>query len=176
MRNGARFKHDNRLGKTPSHALFDLVRLNRKESREYSPSLPHNESLACDLHLPVFDKSLIEPWPMKLSWENAIRSFTATCEHCLRHFDSLPLASKSQPSSADQFAEFPFFGRRSIAVLGSSAQFRYSIACISQTGWRSSDENIETKEWRFPNRRNNAFGKRLPSALGVGRWALGVCF
>jgi hypothetical protein len=81
--------------------------VNRKESREYSPSLPHNESLACDLHLPVFDKPRIEPWPMKVPWENAIRSFTATREHCLRHFDSpetatrqeagtLPLASKSQ--------------------------------------------------------------------------------
>ena len=44
--------------------------------------------LACDLRLPVFDQPLIEPWPMRMSWEEAIRSFASTREHYMRNFDS----------------------------------------------------------------------------------------
>ena len=47
-----------------------------------------DNKLASDLKLPVFDETLKEQWPMKTSWENAMRSFAATREHYLRHFDS----------------------------------------------------------------------------------------
>jgi hypothetical protein len=47
-----------------------------------------NNNLACDLRLPVFDQPLIEPWPVKMSWEDAMRSFAALREHYMRHFDS----------------------------------------------------------------------------------------
>lgn len=57
-------------------------------SKESKASETKNDNLSCDLHLPVFDKPLIEPWPMKMSWENAVRSFAATREHYLRNFDS----------------------------------------------------------------------------------------
>lgn len=57
-------------------------------SRESNLSLPRNKTLACDLHLPVFEKALIEPWPMKMSWENAVRNFSATREHYMQNFDS----------------------------------------------------------------------------------------
>jgi hypothetical protein len=60
----------------------------KMRSQKYKPSLAKNKSLACDLHLPVFDKPLIEPWPMKMSWENAVRSFAATRDHYMRNFDS----------------------------------------------------------------------------------------
>jgi hypothetical protein len=48
----------------------------------------NNKNLASDLELPVFDSPLKEPWPMKMSWEDAMRSFAATREHYMRHFDS----------------------------------------------------------------------------------------
>jgi len=60
----------------------------KMRSQKYKPSPVNHKSLACDLNLPVFDQPLIEPWPMKMSWENAIRSFAATREHYMRNFDS----------------------------------------------------------------------------------------
>jgi hypothetical protein len=47
-----------------------------------------DNNLASDLKLPVFNKPLKEPWPMKMSWEEAMHSFAATREHYLRHFES----------------------------------------------------------------------------------------
>jgi hypothetical protein len=47
-----------------------------------------DKGLARDLRLPVFEEPLIEPWPMRMSWEEAIRSFTLTREHYMQHFDS----------------------------------------------------------------------------------------
>jgi hypothetical protein len=40
------------------------------------------------LELPVFDEPLIEPWPIRMSWEQAMRHFAATRDHYMRHFDS----------------------------------------------------------------------------------------
>ena len=54
-----------------------------------SKSSPGNSNgLSCDLRLPVFDQPLIEPWPLKMSWEDAMRSFDPLREHYMRHFDS----------------------------------------------------------------------------------------
>jgi len=47
-----------------------------------------DNKLASDLNLPVFDKPLKEPWPMKMSWEDAMRCFATTREHYLKNFDS----------------------------------------------------------------------------------------
>ncbi len=58
----------------------------RSQESKASPATDRN--LDCDLRLPVFDTPQIEPWPMKMSWEDAIRSFAATREHYMRHFDS----------------------------------------------------------------------------------------
>jgi hypothetical protein len=57
-------------------------------SQESKASPARNKNLACDLRLPVFEEPLIEYWPMKMSWEDAIQSFTPTREHYMRHFDS----------------------------------------------------------------------------------------
>lgn len=57
-------------------------------SQKSKPLRAKNKSLACDLNLPVFDQPLIEWWPMKMSWEDAIRNFAATREYYMRHFDS----------------------------------------------------------------------------------------
>ena len=58
----------------------------RSQRSKASPA--RNKNLACDLRLPVFDKPLIEPWPIRMSWEEAIRGFAATREHYMLHFDS----------------------------------------------------------------------------------------
>jgi len=60
----------------------------KMRSRKSKASPATDKSLACDLRLPVLDQPLSEPWPMKMSWENAIQSFTPTREHYMRHFDS----------------------------------------------------------------------------------------
>jgi hypothetical protein len=60
----------------------------KMRSQKSKPSLAQDKDLACDLHLPVFDEPLIEPWPMKMSWEDAVRSFAATREYYMRNFDS----------------------------------------------------------------------------------------
>ena len=57
-------------------------------SQESKASPARSKNLACDLRLPVLDQPLVEPWPMKMSWEDAIQSFTPTREHYMRHFDS----------------------------------------------------------------------------------------
>ena len=57
-------------------------------SAESKASRAKSNRLACDLRLPVFDRPLIEPWPMKISWEDAMRSFASMREHYMRHFDS----------------------------------------------------------------------------------------
>jgi hypothetical protein len=56
--------------------------------RKFKASRANNHSLSSDLRLPVFDQPLIEPWPMKMSWEHAIRTLAPLREHYMRHFDS----------------------------------------------------------------------------------------
>ncbi len=53
-----------------------------KASSGTSNGLDHN------LRLPVFDQPLVERWPMKISWENAVRSFASSRDHYMQHFDS----------------------------------------------------------------------------------------
>jgi hypothetical protein len=47
-----------------------------------------DRSLITDLRLSVFDQLLIEPWPLNMSWEAAMRSFAPLREHYMRDFDS----------------------------------------------------------------------------------------
>jgi len=37
---------------------------------------------------PVFDQPMIEPWPLKISWSDAIRQMAPLRDHYMRHFDS----------------------------------------------------------------------------------------
>jgi hypothetical protein len=60
----------------------------KMRSPESKVSRVTNNSLACDLRLPVFDQPLIEVWPLNMSWEDAIRSFAPLREYYMRHFDS----------------------------------------------------------------------------------------
>ena len=60
----------------------------KMRSQKSKTSRENAEKLASDLRLPVFDQPLIEPWPMKTSWEEAIRIFAPSREHYMRHFDS----------------------------------------------------------------------------------------
>jgi hypothetical protein len=45
-------------------------------------------SLSTDLRLPVFDQPLVEPWPLKISWEEAMRSFASLRAYYMQHFDT----------------------------------------------------------------------------------------
>jgi len=47
-----------------------------------------SNSLATDLRLPVFDQPLVEPWPLEISWEEAMRSFASLREYYMQHFDT----------------------------------------------------------------------------------------
>jgi hypothetical protein len=56
--------------------------------RKSKASPENNNGLSCDLRLPVFDQPLIEPWPIKMSWKEAMRSFSPWRDHYMQHFDS----------------------------------------------------------------------------------------
>ena len=60
----------------------------RMRSPESKVSPVKNNNLACDLRLPVFDEPLIERWPLKMSWEDAMSNFAPLREYYMRHFDS----------------------------------------------------------------------------------------
>jgi hypothetical protein len=47
------------------------------------------EPLARDMNFPDFHEPLAEPWPVKMSWAQAMRHFQASREYYMRHFDSL---------------------------------------------------------------------------------------
>lgn len=58
------------------------------DSRE-SKNLPDKrEPFASDFELPVFDQPQIEPWPVKMSWAEAMRHLAPTRSHYMRAFDS----------------------------------------------------------------------------------------
>ena len=57
-------------------------------SPESKASHIKTNSLATDLCLPVFDQPLVEPWPVKISWAEAMRSFASLREYYMQHFDS----------------------------------------------------------------------------------------
>jgi hypothetical protein len=44
--------------------------------------------LASDFVLPVFEEPLQEPWPLRMSWLEAVRRFARARAHYMRHFDS----------------------------------------------------------------------------------------
>jgi hypothetical protein len=60
----------------------------KMRSPESKVSRAKNKNLACDLRLPIFEKPLVERWPLKMSWHDAMRSFAPWREHYMRHFDS----------------------------------------------------------------------------------------
>jgi hypothetical protein len=60
----------------------------KMRSAESKVSRAKDNSLATDLRLPVFDEPLIEPWPLNMSWEDAMRSFEPLRENYMRWFDS----------------------------------------------------------------------------------------
>ena len=60
----------------------------KMRSPESKVSRVKNNNLASDLRLPVFEQPTIEPWPLKMSWDDAMRSFTPLREYFMRHFDS----------------------------------------------------------------------------------------
>jgi hypothetical protein len=37
---------------------------------------------------PVFDKPMVEPWPLALSWSDAVRQMAPLRDYSMRHFDS----------------------------------------------------------------------------------------
>jgi hypothetical protein len=57
-------------------------------SPESKVSRTKSKTLASDLRLPIFDEPPIEPWPLKMSWEEAIRTFAPLREYYMQHFDS----------------------------------------------------------------------------------------
>lgn len=57
-------------------------------SPESTPSTPSRKPLSCDLTLPIFYESLIEPWPTKMSWLQAVGHFAASRAQYMRQFDS----------------------------------------------------------------------------------------
>jgi hypothetical protein len=48
----------------------------------------NRETLACDLKLPVFEEAQIEPWPIKLSWSQALRHLARIRGQGRRELDS----------------------------------------------------------------------------------------
>ena len=60
----------------------------KMRSRKSKASPAKSKKLATNLRLPVFDQPQIEPWPMKMSWQDAMRNFAPLREHYMRHFDS----------------------------------------------------------------------------------------
>lgn len=62
-----------------------VARMRSSESRVSSPS---RKPLACDLALPIFEVPLIEPWPARISWLQAVQHFAAARAQYMREFDS----------------------------------------------------------------------------------------
>lgn len=60
----------------------------KMRSPESKASPATGKTLACNLRLPVFDQPLVEPWPLRMSWEEAICGFAPAREHYMRNFDS----------------------------------------------------------------------------------------
>jgi hypothetical protein len=57
-------------------------------SQKSKVSRAKNNRFASDLRLPTFDEPLMEPWPMNMSWEDAMRSFAPWRDYYMQHFDS----------------------------------------------------------------------------------------
>ena len=61
----------------------------KMRSPESFSSSGNPETLACDLKLPIFEEAQIEPWPMKLSWSQALRHLACARGQRQREFDSV---------------------------------------------------------------------------------------
>lgn len=57
----------------------------RMASNESNASPANSENLSSNFDLPVFEEPLIDPWPKKMAWEDAVRSFAAA-GHYMRAF------------------------------------------------------------------------------------------
>ena len=57
-------------------------------SQRSGASKKASERLAIDINLPVFTEPQLNRWPLKISWEDAVRSLTTLREHYMRNFDS----------------------------------------------------------------------------------------
>jgi len=62
-----------------------VVRMPSPESKISSGT---NSRLSLDLDLPLPKEPLIEHWPSKMSWSDAVRSFAPYRDHYMRNFDS----------------------------------------------------------------------------------------
>jgi hypothetical protein len=60
----------------------------KMRSPESKVSHTKSNNLATDLGLPVFDRPMVEPWPLKIAWEEAMRSFAPLREYYMQHLDS----------------------------------------------------------------------------------------
>ena len=57
-------------------------------SRESINSSGNRQTLASDLRLPVFEEPQVEPWPIKMSWSQAMLHLARTRGQRQREFDS----------------------------------------------------------------------------------------
>lgn len=60
----------------------------KMRSPESTDSSSDRERLACDLDLPVFEEPQVEPWPVKMSWSQALRHLARTHGQHRRERDS----------------------------------------------------------------------------------------
>jgi hypothetical protein len=60
----------------------------KMDSRDSNSSPNNSPPLAHDFDLPVFDKPQIEPWPVKMSWSQAMRHLAASRSHSIRDVTS----------------------------------------------------------------------------------------
>ena len=56
--------------------------------RKSKTSRASSKRLATNLRFPIFDQPQIERWPLKISWEDAMRRFASAREYYMRNFDS----------------------------------------------------------------------------------------
>lgn len=59
----------------------------KMRSRESTNSSPSRQAFECDLNLPVFEEPLMEPWPVNMSWLQAMRHLARTRGY-VRNFES----------------------------------------------------------------------------------------
>jgi hypothetical protein len=62
-----------------------VVRMRSSESNVFRAK---SNAFATDLRLPVFDQPMVEPWALKISWEEAMRGFASFREYYIQHFDA----------------------------------------------------------------------------------------
>jgi hypothetical protein len=66
--------------------IYVMVEKMASPKSETSPGT--DGRLSADIDLPVFEEPLIEHWPSKMSWDDAVQNFAPYREHYMRNFDS----------------------------------------------------------------------------------------